>query len=151
MSYNWRGRGGFGRGGSGGPPWAGGPWTPPQMPSLPRPPPGATRVAVPVEDNRGLDSTISWRMGRASYIAIVDVVEGRVAGVNVVPNAVAGAPRGAGIALGQWLLSIGVNVVVAPRVGPNIAYVLQQGGVRVEVAPPGSRVRDALRNLGIAC
>ena len=149
MSYGWRGRRGSGRGGVG-PPFGGGPWTP-QMPPLPAPPPGATRIALPVEDSRGLDSAISWRMGRASYIAVVDVAGDRVVDVNVVPNAVAGTPRGAGIALGQWLLSIGVRVVVAPRVGPNLAYVLQQGGVRIESAPPGSRVRDALKSLGISC
>ena len=38
---------------------------------------------------------------------------------------------------------------MAPRLGPNIAMVLSQAGVRVETVPPGVTVGEALRRMGL--
>jgi len=139
----WRGRGkGYGGG-------LGGRWSFTQMPQIPPPSSGALRVAAPVDINAGLDSPISPRTGRAPYIALVDVLKGKIAKINVVANAAASAPRGAGMQLGQWLITSGVKVVLASLLGPNLEMVLRQAGVRVEIVPAGIKLRDALVKLGI--
>ncbi len=121
----------------------------PQMQSLPPPPPGGLRVAAAVVNDAGLNSLISPRFARAPFIAVLDIVGGRVSNVAVIPNSLAQAPRGVGIAIAQWLISQGVRLVIAARLGPNITMALQQAGIRVEYAPPGVRLGDALYKLGI--
>jgi len=159
MGYGqgWRRRGqggyrrGFGRGGGGG---FGQPWGPgfapsQQLPQLPPLEPGALRILLPTNDNSGLDSTLAPRFARAPYLTIVEVRNGEVANTNGFANPFAMAPSGAGIALGQWLISNYVSIVVGATPGPNLSMVLQQAGIQVFNAPPGIRVLDALRQFGL--
>lgn len=139
----WRGRGmGYGRGRGGG-------WSFAQMPRILPPLSGALRVAAPVDINAGLDSPISPRTGRAPYIALVDILNGKIANINVIANVAASAPRGAGMQLGQWLVTSGVKIVIASLLGPNLEMILKQAGIRVEIIPAGIKLRDALVKLGI--
>ncbi|RLE74297.1 MAG: hypothetical protein DRJ44_07675 [Thermoprotei archaeon] len=118
------------------------------MPQIPPPPSGSIRIVAPVDFSNGLNSPISMRTGRAPYIAVVDVSGGKIVNVNIVQNAAAMAPRGAGVQLGQWILNIGASIVIAVSLGPNIDMVLRQVGVRVELVPPGTILGDALAKLG---
>ncbi|HDD64075.1 MAG TPA: hypothetical protein ENF53_02795 [Thermoprotei archaeon] len=113
------------------------------------PPPVGVRYAAAVDTNAGLDSIISIRAGRAPFVAFIDISGNKVVNVAVHPNPAAVAPGGAGVMLGQWLISSGVRVFFASRIGPNIGMVLNQAGVRVEIVPPGTRIRDILARLGI--
>lgn len=145
MGYGWRG----GRGGRGfgqGP----GPFAGPSMPPLPPPPPGHMRIAIATMDGRGLASVVAPRFARAPFITIIDVFQGKVVSVKPIQNPFAQAPRGAGVGLGQWLLSSRVAVLIGPHVGPNLSMILKQGGIRIELVPPGTPVAVALRNIGIA-
>lgn len=146
MRYG-RGYGRRGRwGAAGGPPgWSG----VGSMEPLPSPPSGVIRVAAATDTGAGLDATISYRFSRAPYFTVVDIKGGKPVGVRSVPNAMASGMGGVGMAVGQWLLSSGVGIVVAPRLGPNIATLLSQAGVRVEIAPPGMTVGEVLRRLGL--
>ena len=139
----WRGKGmGYGKRRGGGPGFV-------QMPQIPSPPSGALRVAAPVDMNAGLDSPISPRTGRAPYIALVDILEDKIVNINVIANAAASAPRGAGMQLGQWLVTSCVKVVIASLLGPNLETILKQAGIRVGIIPAGIKLRDALVKLGI--
>ncbi len=140
-------RRGMGMGGGWGRGWGAPP--PGQMPSLPPPKPGALRVVASTDDDRGLDATISFRFARAPYMTVVDIVRGEVVSVQSVPNALAGGMRGVGVAVGQWLISIGAKAVLAPHLGPNIQMVLSSAGIRAYPARPGTRVIDALRGAGL--
>jgi len=42
------------------------------------------RIAIPAEDNRGLESNVSRHFGRAEYFVFVDVEEGKTKNVEVV-------------------------------------------------------------------
>ncbi len=152
-----RGRGGGGWGGGGGG-WGGGPgwgrgrgggWSwgaaVPQFPAVPPPPPGAYRIVASIEFDRGLDSIISPRFGRSPYFAIVDVSNGRVVNYTSVQNPCIDLPHGAGVAVAQWILSIGARHVIGAHFGPNVMAVLQQAGVNLCTVPPGTRLADALR------
>jgi predicted Fe-Mo cluster-binding NifX family protein len=44
------------------------------------------RIAVSSEEDRGLDSRVSHHFGRCPFFTIVDVEDGQVGGVDVVPN-----------------------------------------------------------------
>ncbi|NPA22916.1 MAG: hypothetical protein GXO23_01270 [Crenarchaeota archaeon] len=145
------GGGGWGRGRGGG--WGGGGWgwaqAMPQMPAVPPPPPGAVRAVASVETNAGLDSIISPRFGRAPFFAVVDVAGGRVANVHIVQNPCIDLPHGAGVAVAQWILSIGARCAIGSHFGPNVMAVLQQAGVRVCMVQPGIRLADALKVCGL--
>ena len=148
MSYPPYG-GGYGRrrgGGFGGFGWG---LPTPSMQPIPPPPPDILRVATSTDDSGGLNARISFRFARAPFITVVDLKNGKPVNVQAVQNTMAMGARGVGIAVGQWLISSGVRVVLAPRVGPNIMMVLSQAGVRVETVPPGATVGEALRRIGL--
>lgn len=128
--------------------WGSRRWNLPSLPPLPPPAQGVIRIATTTEDNRGLDSIISLRFARAPYLTVVDVSEGKVVNVIVKENVFSTGFHGVGMAVGQWLISSGVKVVIAPRLGPNIQMILTQAGVKVYYVPSGVRVIDALKNLG---
>lgn len=150
------GGGGWGRGGGWGGGWGGGGggwgrgggwgWgAMPQFPPVPPPPPGAYRVVASIEFDNGLNSIISPRFGRSPYFAVVDVVNGKVANYVAVQNPCINLPHGAGVAVAQWILSIGARHVIGAHFGPNVMAVLQQAGINLCTVPPGTRLEDALR------
>ncbi len=152
--YYGRGQG-YGAGGP--PPWAGGrggggpPFArQPMLQPLQPPGPGVLRVVATTSDGRGLDSLIAPRFARAPFITVVDISNGKVVNVKSLQNPYAITPQGAGIAFTQWIISSGARAVITPNVGPNAAMVLQQAGVAIYTVPPGVRLADALRNLGLA-
>ncbi len=119
------------------------------MPQIPLPP-NTYRVVTTTMDDRGVESLIAQRFTRAPFIMVIDIVDGRVVNVQAFSNQFANYPRGAGIMFSQWIASIGARAVLASNVGPNASYVLQQAGIAVHIVPPGTRIIDALRSLGIA-
>ena len=126
-------------------------WGPPAqaMTPIPPPPQDVLRAAASTDDGAGLNARISFRFARAPFLTVVDLKGGKPMNVQSIQNAMAMGPRGVGMAVGQWLVSSGVRVVLAPRLGPNIMMVLSQAGVRVETVPPGVTVEEALRRVGL--
>ena len=123
-----------------------GPWSfQTQLPSLPPPPPNSIRVVISTEDDRGIEGIISPRFGRSPYFTVVDIQDKRIVNVHVVNNNAMNLPHGVGMIVAQWIVSNGVNVVIAAQLGPNVQYVLQQAGINVIYVTPGIRVIDALR------
>jgi len=120
----------------------------PQMPQLPPLRSGVKRVVVAVEDNNGLDSRISSRFGRAPFMAFVDVADGEVKAVNIIPNQAANLPTGAGISVAQWVISAQATDVIAPYLGPNVSMVFSQAGLRVHSTEPLIPLSEALRRAG---
>ncbi len=150
-----RGQGGFGRRGGGGYGRGGPPWGVPGQSFMPQsipvqpPPPNAVRVVVPVDDATGLDSRVSMVFARAPYLLVIDIVNGSVVNVQPVPNPYMNVGGGAGRWVSEWILSIGARIVIAPSVGPNVMGMLRQSGIAIYNIPPGTRVIDALRSLGL--
>ena len=137
-----RGRGyggGYGRG-----------WTPVNMPTVPQLQPNTMRIAAAVDANNGLNSPISFRAGRAPFIAIIDVSDNKVVSINIYPNMAMNIPRGAGIQLAQWLLNSRISIFIASNVGPNVEMVLRQAGIKIHIVPPGSILGSVLASMGIS-
>jgi len=121
----------------------------PQMPQLPPLKAGMRRVVAAVEDNSGLNSRISPRFGRAPFIAFVDLGDGEVKAINIVPNQAANLPGGAGIMVAQWIISAQASDVIAPYLGPNVSMVFSQAGLRVHSIEPLIPLSEALRRAGL--
>ena len=106
-------------------------------------------VAIPVENNNGENSIVAARFARAPYIALIDVDKGTIRSLNIIQNPHMYGRGGVGIVVSQWLASQGVQVVIAPMVGPNATNVLQSMGVRIINVPPGITIREAIIQSGI--
>ncbi len=149
--YGWgRGRGmggGFGRGM--GPGMMPGPGAAPQQPPIPPPQPGVRRIVASVDENNGLNSRISLRFGRCPFLAFVDLADGEVKAVNIIPNQAVSMPMGAGIAVAQMIVGSGATEVVGSSFGPNVSMAFQQAGLQVHVVEPGITLGEALKKLGL--
>jgi len=106
-------------------------------------------VAIPVENNNGENSIVAARFARAPYIALIDVDRGTIRSLNIIQNPHMYGRGGVGIIVSQWLANQGVQIVIAPSVGPNAASVLQSMGIMIKNVPPGITIRDAIIQSGI--
>ena len=105
------------------------------------------RVLVPTVRG-GLDDTVAGAFARAPTFTIVEIdSSGEVVNVQVVPNAAAQAPRGAGIQAVQFAIDNGVDTVIAPQFGPNSFSGLQAAGIRMFTVPSPMTVREAIAAL----
>ena len=140
------GRGsGYGRG-RGGPKWASPTEIGSQLEtSIPPVPANAIRIAIPTVDDRGLESIVFQTFAHSPYITIVDVENGRIVACYSIRNPVASQARGAGRILMNYILGLGVRIIIATHIGPNMAMMLQQYGIAIYTTYPGIRVVDALR------
>jgi predicted Fe-Mo cluster-binding NifX family protein len=87
------------------------------------------RLAVPTEAPGGLDAARSGHFGRSPYFTIVDLVDGEIAAVEIVPN----RPHESGACLPP-VLTLGehlVDVVVVAGIGRRPLLACVQAGIRV--------------------
>lgn len=131
---------GYGRGGR----WG---WRRPEL-DVPPPPPGATRIVVPVTRDAGPHSEVAPVAARAPFLAVIDV--GEKLSVRVVPNPAAQAPGGAGRVFAEAVVGMGASLAAVPRLGPNAARALREAGVELRAARPGETLLELLRRLGYA-
>ncbi len=100
------------------------------------------RIAIPTQDPNGLEAIVSSNFARAPFITIVDLNGGMTASSN--PNTYAQGGGGVGPMVAQQVMGMGVQVVIAPSVGPNALGALASAGISVYTCPPGIRVREAV-------
>jgi predicted Fe-Mo cluster-binding NifX family protein len=91
----------------------------------------------------GLEDQVCPTFGRAPTFTVVEVEDGRIGSVEVVPNPAASAAGGAGIQAAQWAANSGAKAVIAGNYGPNAAGVLAQAGVEM-LSISGLTVREAV-------
>ncbi len=106
--------------------------------------PEKLRIAVMTQGPGGLDDLVSPVFARAPTITFVDVENGEIVNVAVEKNPAASAPRGAGIAAVQFLISKGASVALAGQFGPWASSTASQMGVKLVPIPPGTKVKDAV-------
>ncbi len=98
------------------------------------------KVAI-TADTPSENSPVSPIFGRCAYYAIYDTSTDRL---EFVPNQAAMYARGAGIQAAQYLISMGVQMVITGGIaGPNSSMVLAQAGIPV-VSNFAGTVRDAV-------
>jgi len=93
----------------------------------------------------GLDDTVSMVFARAPTFTIVEVENGEIKGADVIPNQFAGAVHGAGIQVGQFVASRGINVAIAGNFGPNVSSIL--AGYGIQTISAQGKVRDVIERF----
>jgi len=87
------------------------------------------RIVIPAEDENGLNARLSEHFGRAPYFIIVELEEGNVAKVQVVPNE--GEHFGGFGRPADRILQLRPNAVITYGMGPRALSVFQEAGIAV--------------------
>lgn len=118
------------------------------MPRKPKPS-GVVRVAAGLSEDNGLYSRVSWGIGHAPYLALVDIAGGSVVDVIVVLNPLAGMRGGVGVAIAKWLIENNVDVVVVGRIGPHALETINAKKIQVVQPMPGETLDSVLKRIGL--
>jgi len=87
------------------------------------------RVVIPAEDGNGLNARLSEHFGRAPYFIIVELEEGNILNVQVVPNE--GEHFGGFGRPADRILQLGPNVVITYGMGPRALSIFQEAGIAI--------------------
>jgi len=108
---------------------------------------GVFKLAAASQGQGGLNDLVSPMFGRCPTFTIVEIENGKMKRVNVVPNQAASAMQGAGIAAVQALVNIGVKAILAGRFGPNAFALCDQAGIQMIPVQPGIKIEDAVQSF----
>ncbi len=98
-------------------------------------------IAIPVSENKGLDSALDPRFGRAAGFMLYTVETDKLEYVSNTQNYE--AAQGAGIQTAQNLLNQKANAVISGLCGPKAFAVLSKAGIELFYRKGGT-VKDAL-------
>jgi predicted Fe-Mo cluster-binding NifX family protein len=102
-------------------------------------------VTVTAED-RGLDTPMDPRFGRAARFLVVDPATRSV--LETLDNASRDAAHGAGTSAASLMHEQRVDAVISGRFGPKAFEGLRAMGIATWVAPPGLTAAEALDRFG---
>lgn len=100
------------------------------------------RIAFSCDDDRGLEGVVAHHFGRCPYYAFVDVDNGQVKSVEVVPNPYYG--RHAPGVVPDFIHSQGADVMITGGMGSRAVAFFDQYGIEVVTGASGT-VRYALK------
>jgi predicted Fe-Mo cluster-binding NifX family protein len=89
------------------------------------------RIAIPVEEDKGLDSRVSYHFGKSPYFILIDLHENGLRSWLVVENHGARIERKRGIEASRLLVQHKVDVLVAKEVGEGPYHVLRDSSVQL--------------------
>ncbi|GAB6102130.1 NifB/NifX family molybdenum-iron cluster-binding protein [Thermococcus atlanticus] len=98
------------------------------------------RIAIPAEDNRGLESSVSGHFGRARYFVFVDVEENEIKGAEVVEVPFDEHNPGD---LPNFIRKHGGEVVLAYGMGRRAMAFFNELGIEVVTGAHG-RIKDVV-------
>jgi len=105
------------------------------------------RVAVPIEEDRGLESKVFGHFGKAPAFAIVEAGEDGVSFAGVLENPGYSAQKGKGMKGARVLVEKKVDAVVAKALGEGPFHTLRDALIDIYAVEEGSTVRDVARDL----
>jgi predicted Fe-Mo cluster-binding NifX family protein len=103
------------------------------------------RIAIPTEEEKGLDDVVSEVFGRTKTITIIDMLDGEVKDVQVLHNPAASYRFGAGPILVKTLSDMNVEVVIAGELGPGASALIEDQKMTMVTVKPGTRVKEAIK------
>ncbi len=83
------------------------------------------RVAVPVDEDRGMDSTINPHLGGAPYFLFIDLDRGQIKNLHVGKNLGADLERRRGIAAAKFLIEHKADVLLTKEIGEGPFHVVR--------------------------
>lgn len=93
------------------------------------------KIAVTASNNRGLETEVDPRFGRAAYFAVIDSESMEV---EFIDNSAANASSGAGIEAAQLVSDQGVEGLISVKVGPKAFKALQSADIKIYNVDGGS-------------
>jgi predicted Fe-Mo cluster-binding NifX family protein len=105
------------------------------------------RIAIPVVDNKGLNSLASFHFGSTPYFAFVNVEEGQIAGFYLKENEGAKLSHRKGIQAAHLLVEEKVDVVLAGSLGEGPFHILGDTLIQIYLLPKPVEIREAIRLL----
>jgi cation diffusion facilitator family transporter len=105
------------------------------------------RIAVPIVEDKGLDSRVSLHFGSAPYFAFMDVEEGQIMSYYSKVNEGAKLAHKKGVQAAHLLVEENVDVVLATSIGEGPFHVLRDSIVRIYHLSGSVDIREAIRLL----
>jgi predicted Fe-Mo cluster-binding NifX family protein len=99
------------------------------------------QIAISLQEDEGLESSVSPIFGRCPFFMFVDVDNGHF---EIRTNPAQSAAGGAGIQAAQMIAGNHVNAVISGKLGPKAYDVLASAGIAVYTFSGGS-VEEALK------
>jgi predicted Fe-Mo cluster-binding NifX family protein len=109
------------------------------------------KIAIPVLEDKGLESEAGLHFGNAPYFAFVEIENGRIESVYIKVNEAAKLPQKKGIAVSHLVLDQKADVLIAGGIGEGPFHVLGDSSVKIYYLPKSVNIREAvhLLNQGI--
>jgi len=102
------------------------------------------RVAIPIDNDGGLESKINLHLGKAPYFLFIDISNGKVKNWFASQNPGVGLEKKRGIISAQFLIEHKVNVLLTKELGEGPFHVLKGNFVKIYKAPDNIGVRQIL-------
>jgi cation diffusion facilitator family transporter len=103
------------------------------------------KIAVPVTDDKGLQSGISSHLGKAPYFVIATVKEGKIIKVDTIKNPGAKSEEKRGVKAVEALAEQEVDIVVTKSTGKGSQYALDAHRIQVK-EPKGETLKEIIEN-----
>ncbi|MCW3996070.1 MAG: cation diffusion facilitator family transporter [Candidatus Bathyarchaeota archaeon] len=104
-----------------------------------------TRIAIPIVEDKGLQSLSSLHFGSAPYFAFIDVEEGKTVGFYVKENEGAKLSHKKGIQAANLLVEENVDVILVTGVGEGPFHILGDNLLRIYRLPLSTEIQEAVR------
>ena len=105
------------------------------------------RIAIPIDEDKGLDSLTSPHFGRAPYFALIDVEEGKVVGFHAKENEGAKLLHKKGIQASDLLITEKADAVLSGDMGEGPFSVLGNNLIQIYHLPQPMKIQDAIHLL----
>jgi predicted Fe-Mo cluster-binding NifX family protein len=106
-----------------------------------------TRIAIPIKEDKGMNSSAVLHFGSAPYFAFIDLEEGQIMSLNVRENEGATLSHKKGIHAANLLIEEKVDVVLAGSLGEGPFHVLGDNLIQIYYLPKFAEIREAVRLL----
>ena len=104
-------------------------------------------IAIPIVEDKGLDSLSSIHFGSAPYFIFIEIAAGQVVGFYVKKNEGAKLSRKKGIKAADLLVKEKVGAVFAGDLGEGPFHVLGDNLIQIYYLPKSVEIREAIRLL----
>jgi predicted Fe-Mo cluster-binding NifX family protein len=105
------------------------------------------KLAIPIVEDKGLDSLSSIHFGSAPYFIFIEIAAGQVVGFYVKKNEGAKLSRKKGIKAADLLVKEKVGAVFAGDLGEGPFHVLGDNLIQIYYLPKSVEIREAIRLL----
>jgi cation diffusion facilitator family transporter len=105
------------------------------------------KIAIPIVEDKGLDSLSSIHFGSAPYFIFIEIAAGQVVGFYVKKNEGAKLSRKKGIKAADLLVKEKVGAVFAGDLGEGPFHVLGDNLIQIYYLPKSVEIREAIRLL----